>query len=96
MLDGLLVEGGLTVLPGVIDSQVHFREPGLEHKEDLATGTAAAAMGGVTAVFEMPYTKPSTATVAELQDKVNRGTGRAHCVFAFSAGATAENVGHGH
>ncbi|WP_300295496.1 dihydroorotase [Ferrovibrio sp.] len=83
---------GLTVLPGVIDTQVHFREPGQEHKEDLATGTAAAAMGGVTAVFEMPNTKPSTATAAELADKVQRGLGRTHCDFAFYAGATAENV----
>lgn len=83
---------GLTVLPGVIDTQVHFREPGLEHKEDLATGTAAAAMGGVTAVFEMPNTKPSTATAAELADKVQRGLGRTHCDFAFYVGATAENV----
>lgn len=83
---------GLTVLPGVIDTQVHFREPGLEHKEDLATGTAAAAMGGVTAVFEMPNTKPSTATAAELADKVQRGMGRTHCDYAFYVGATAENV----
>ncbi|WP_374465840.1 dihydroorotase [Ferrovibrio sp.] len=83
---------GLTVLPGVIDTQVHFREPGLEHKEDLATGTAAAAMGGVTAVFEMPNTKPSTATAAELADKVQRGLGRTHCDYAFYVGATAENV----
>ncbi len=83
---------GLTVLPGVIDTQVHFREPGLEHKEDLATGTAAAAMGGVTAVFEMPNTKPSTATAGELADKVKRGLGRTHCDFAFYVGATAENV----
>ena len=49
---------GLTVLPGVIDSQVHFREPGLDHKEDLATGSAGAAMGGVTAFFEMPGNLP--------------------------------------
>ncbi|HEX6958959.1 MAG TPA: dihydroorotase [Ferrovibrio sp.] len=83
---------GLTVLPGVIDSQVHFREPGLEHKEDLATGTAAAAMGGVTAVFEMPNTKPSTATSDELDDKLKRAAGRAHCDYAFYVGATAENV----
>ncbi|NJN64511.1 MAG: amidohydrolase family protein, partial [Acidobacteria bacterium] len=59
---------GLTVLPGVIDTQVHFREPGLEHKEDLSTGTAAAALGGVTAVFEMPNTKPSTTGAIELGD----------------------------
>jgi dihydroorotase, multifunctional complex type len=83
---------GLTVLPGVIDTQVHFREPGLEHKEDLASGTAAAAMGGVTAVFEMPNTKPSTATAEELNDKIKRASGRAHCDFAFYVGATAENV----
>ena len=55
---------GLHVLPGVIDTQVHFREPGNEHKEDLESGTRAAAMGGVTAVFEMPNTKPSTSTAA--------------------------------
>ncbi|WP_341702345.1 dihydroorotase [Ferrovibrio sp.] len=83
---------GLTVLPGVIDTQVHFREPGLEHKEDLATGTAAAAMGGVTAVFEMPNTKPSTATAAELGEKLKRASGRTHCDYAFYVGATAENV----
>ena len=51
---------GLHVLPGVIDTQVHFREPGNEHKEDLETGTRAAALGGVTAVFEMPNTNPTT------------------------------------
>lgn len=85
---------GLTVLPGVIDSQVHFREPGLEHKEDLASGTAAAAMGGVTAVFEMPNTKPSTATAEELGEKLKRAAGRTHCDYAFYVGATAENVEH--
>ena len=51
---------GLHILPGVVDSQVHFREPGLEHKEDLETGSRAAVLGGVTAVFEMPNTKPLT------------------------------------
>ena len=51
---------GLHILPGVIDSQVHFREPGSEHKEDLETGSRAAALGGVTAVFEMPNTNPLT------------------------------------
>ncbi|NBU28810.1 MAG: dihydroorotase, partial [Caulobacteraceae bacterium] len=51
---------GLTVIPGVIDSQVHFREPGLEWKEDLQTGGRAAVLGGVTAVFEMPNTEPTT------------------------------------
>ena len=51
---------GLDVLPGCIDSQVHFREPGLEHKEDLESGSRAAVLGGVTAVFEMPNTNPNT------------------------------------
>jgi hypothetical protein len=64
--------GGLTVLPGVIDSQVHFREPGLEHKEDLETGSLAAVAGGVTAVFEMPNTKPLTTSPETLADKVRR------------------------
>lgn len=67
---------GLHVLPGVIDSQVHFREPGLEHKEDLATGTAGAALGGVTAVFEMPNTKPSTITAKDMADKCRRAKDR--------------------
>ncbi|MEQ8165865.1 MAG: dihydroorotase [Alphaproteobacteria bacterium] len=83
---------GLHVLPGVIDSQVHFREPGLEHKEDLATGTAAAALGGVTAIFEMPNTNPSTLTERDLADKVSRARGRAWCDFAFFMGCAAENV----
>jgi dihydroorotase len=83
---------GLHVLPGVIDSQVHFREPGLEHKEDLGTGTASAALGGVTAVFEMPNTKPSTLTSEDLADKVRRGREKAWVEFAFFIGAAAENV----
>ncbi|RIK95522.1 MAG: dihydroorotase [Proteobacteria bacterium] len=84
---------GLHVLPGVIDTQVHFREPGNEHKEDLASGSLAAVMGGVTAVFEMPNTKPATTTAAALADKVARATGRMWCDFAFYVGATAHNVG---
>lgn len=83
---------GLTVLPGVIDSQVHFREPGLEHKEDLASGTAAAALGGVTAIFEMPNTKPGTTTAAALEDKLARARGRAWVDHAFYVGAAADNV----
>lgn len=74
---------GLHVLPGVIDSQVHFREPGLEHKEDLETGSRAAVLGGVTAVFEMPNTSPLTVTEAALADKISRASGRMHCDFAF-------------
>jgi dihydroorotase len=84
---------GLHVLPGVIDSQVHFREPGLTHKEDLETGSRAAVLGGVTAVFEMPNTNPLTTGAAELADKVSRGLHRMHCDFAFWVGGTAENIG---
>jgi len=77
----------LHLLPGVIDTQVHFREPGLEHKEDIATGTAGAVLGGVTAVFDMPNTDPSTTTAADLADKVARARGRARCDIAFFVGA---------
>ncbi|WP_395644504.1 dihydroorotase [Terricaulis sp.] len=85
---------GLHVLPGVIDTQVHFREPGNEHKEDLETGTRAAALGGVTAVFEMPNTSPPTSTAEALADKLKRAKGRAHVDHAFYVGATIENADH--
>jgi dihydroorotase len=83
---------GLHILPGVIDTQVHFREPGLEHKEDLATGSLGAVMGGVTGVFEMPNTNPLTITRQTFEDKIARATGRMHCDFAFFIGGTHENV----
>ena len=83
---------GLDVLPGVIDSQVHFREPGLEHKEDLETGSRAAVMGGITAVFEMPNTNPNTDTEAAVRDKLSRAHHRMFCDHAFYVGATAENA----
>jgi dihydroorotase len=83
---------GLHILPGVIDSQVHFREPGLEHKEDLETGSRAAVMGGVTSVFEMPNTKPTTTTAERLADKVARARNRMFCDFAFYVGGTRENL----
>jgi dihydroorotase len=81
----------LHILPGVIDSQVHFREPGLEHKEDLETGSRAAVMGGVTAVFEMPNTKPLTTSDEALADKVSRAKNRMFCDFAFYVGGTHQN-----
>jgi dihydroorotase len=83
---------GLHVLPGVIDTQVHFREPGLEHKEDLESGSRSAVMGGITAVFEMPNTNPLTTSAEALADKVRRGHHRMHCDFAFFVGGTHENV----
>src|SRR5436190_7018158 len=83
---------GLHILPGVIDTQVHFREPGLTHKEDLETGSRSAAMGGVTAVFEMPNTDPLTVTEQTFSAKVKRGLHRMHCDFAFFIGGTRDNV----
>ena len=83
---------GLHILPGVIDTQVHFREPGMEHKEDLETGSRSAVLGGVTAVFEMPNTRPPTTSAAALAAKVAAATGRMHSDFAFFVGATRDNV----
>ncbi|ODR93765.1 dihydroorotase [Methyloceanibacter superfactus] len=83
---------GLHILPGVIDTQVHFREPGMEHKEDLETGSRSAVLGGVTAVFEMPNTKPPTTSAEALAAKVAAATGRMHCDFAFFVGATHDNI----
>ncbi len=84
---------GLHVLPGVIDTQVHFREPGLTHKEDLETGSRAAVMGGVVGVFEMPNTNPLTTTPATLANKVAAARNRMFCDFAFYVGGTRENIG---
>ena len=83
---------GLHILPGFIDSQVHFREPGPTHKEDLESGSRAAVLGGVTAVFEMPNTDPLTISEAALADKLARARARMHCDFAFWVGGTHDNV----
>jgi dihydroorotase len=83
---------GLHVLPGVIDTQVHFREPGKEYKEDLETGSRAAALGGVVAVFEMPNTDPPTSTMDALNEKLRRAQRRMHVDHAFYAGAERDNV----
>jgi dihydroorotase len=83
---------GLHALPGVIDTQVHFREPGKTYKEDLESGSRAAALGGVVAVFEMPNTDPATTTPASLEDKLARAKGRMHVDHAFYAGAATDNV----
>src|SRR6185312_5197575 len=83
---------GLHILPGVMDTQVHFREPGLTHKEDLETGSRSAVMGGVTAVFEMPNTNPLTVTAETFAAKLKAAHHRMHCDFAFFIGGTRENV----
>lgn len=90
--DQEIVANGLHVLPGVIDSQVHFREPGADHKEDLESGSRGAVLGGVTAVFEMPNTNPNTTTPEALADKLDRAAGRMWCDHAFYVGACAENA----
>lgn len=82
----------LTVLPGLIDSQVHFREPGLEYKEDIYHGTLSAIKGGITAVFEMPNTKPPTMTAESLKQKMEIAKTNSHCDFAFYLGADKSNV----
>ncbi len=81
---------GLTLLPGVIDPQVHFREPGLEHKEDLFTASCACAKGGVTSFLEMPNTRPLTTTQAALDDKLRRASEKCLVNYGFFIGATPE------
>ena len=83
---------GLTLLPGVIDPQVHFREPGLEHKEDLFTASCACAKGGVTSFLEMPNTRPLTITQAALDDKLRRAAAKCLVNYGFFIGATPENL----
>ncbi len=83
---------GLHVLPGLIDTQVHFREPGMEHKETLETGMKAAAMGGITAIFEMPNTNPLTTTPETFADKMARAAKGAWTDYAFYFGGTRDNA----
>jgi len=84
---------GLHVLPGIIDTHVHFREPGHLEKEDMETGSTAALLGGVTSVFEMPNTNPPTTTRLLVEDKLARAAQRMHCDHAFYVGASRENIG---
>jgi dihydroorotase len=90
--DTIIDANQLTLLPGVIDPQVHFREPGLEHKEDLTTASRACARGGVTSFLEMPNTKPLTINQAALNDKLTRAAQKSFVNFGFFIGATAENL----
>ena len=91
--DGTNIDAaGLTLLPGVIDPQVHFREPGLEHKEDLFTASCACAKGGVTSFLEMPNTRPLTTTQEALDDKLNRAKEKCLVNYGFFIGATANNL----
>ena len=82
----------LSVLPGLIDTQAHFREPGMEHKEDIECGSRAALKGGITAFFEMPNTIPPTITQEAFEDKLRRAEERSFCDFAFYAGARKDSL----
>lgn len=84
--------GGRLLLPGVIDPQVHFREPGAEHKEDLASGSRAAVAGGVTSFLEMPNTRPPTTDQAALDDKLARAAAKSLANYGFFIGATPDNL----
>ena len=83
---------GLIVLPGCIDTQTHFREPGSTDTEDLHSGSRAAIAGGITSVFEMPNTNPPTSNMREFQRKLDLAKNRMYCNYAFYFGATAENA----
>ena len=83
---------GLIVLPGCIDTQTHFREPGSTDTEDLHSGSRAAVAGGITAVFEMPNTNPPTSNKKEFQRKLDLAKNRMYCNYAFYFGATADNA----
>ncbi len=83
---------GLTVLPGCIDTQVHFREPGSTDAEDLHSGSRAAIVGGITSVFEMPNTNPPTSNKIEFRKKLGLAKNRMFCNYAFYFGATPDNA----
>ena len=84
---------GCYVLPGIIDSHVHFREPGLTEKADIESESRAAAAGGVTSFMDMPNTVPQTTTLEALDDKYRRAAGSSHVNYAFFFGATNDNAG---
>ena len=91
-INNIIDAAGLTLIPGVIDPQVHFREPGLEYKEDLHTASYACARGGVTSFLEMPNTRPLTTTQATLDDKLQRAAQKSLVNYGFFIGATPENL----
>jgi dihydroorotase len=90
--DEVLDAGGLMMLPGVIDPQVHFREPGNTHKEDLESGSRAAAAGGVTSFLDMPNTNPPATTAEAIREKIELAKTKCHVDFGFFVGATPNNL----
>ncbi len=91
-VDRVVDAAGRFLIPGVVDDQVHFREPGLTHKEDLVHATRACARGGVTSFLEMPNTNPTTTSVAALDDKLKLAAGKCLVNYGFYIGATSENL----
>lgn len=83
---------GKLLLPGAIDDQVHFREPGLTHKGDIASESRAAVAGGVTSFMDMPNTKPQTTTIADLEWKLQRGAETSAANYSFFFGGTNDNM----
>lgn len=92
--DTVVDAAGRWLLPGMIDDQVHFREPGMEHKADMATESAAAVAGGLTSFMDMPNTSPPTLSADVLQDKYDRAAGRARANYGFYMGASNDNLDH--
>lgn len=90
--DRVIDATGLTLIPGVLDTQVHFREPGLTHKEDIASGSLSAAAGGVVGFLEMPNTNPSTTNIEALKTKIDIAQKTSSTNFGFFVGATADNI----
>ena len=90
--DAVVDAAGRRLLPGMIDDQVHFREPGLEYKADMATESAAAVAGGLTSFMDMPNTNPPTLDAAALEDKYRRAAGRAWANHGFYMGASNDNL----
>lgn len=82
----------LILAPGIIDSQVHFREPGLTHKEDIESGSKAAILGGVTSIFEMPNTNPNTISKIQYDEKIKIAKSKSNCHYAFFIGGSSENI----
>ena len=91
-VDETVDAGGLHLIPGVIDDQVHLREPGLTHKEDLHSGSLAAARGGVTSFLEMPNTIPAATDMTRLEEKLNIARSKCHVNYGFYIGATCDNL----
>lgn len=80
------------ILPGIIDDQVHFREPGLTHKADIESESKAAALGGITSFMDMPNTSPRTVTIPDWEDKMRRGKEKSSVNYSFFIGATNDNI----